>query len=77
MSAAAGQAVAWERTAERSTWLAGAPGGVILAVTHLAAGGWRAVVCRPGAERPAAGDRSPVLARRLAAQRWAERRAGR
>ena len=77
MTATAGQAVTWERTAERSTWLAEAPGGMILTVTHLAAGGWRAIVCRPNAERPAAGDRGPVLPRRLAAQQWAERRTAR
>ena len=74
MSAAVGQAVTWERTADRSTWATDGPAGTMLAVSRVA-GGWRAIVARPGAERPAAGDRSPVLPRRLAAQQWAERQA--
>ena len=77
MTAAGCQAVAWEHSGDRPAWLAGGPGGTMLAVSRLAAGGWQAAVGRPGAARTAAGDRSPVLARRLAAQRSAERRAGR
>jgi hypothetical protein len=76
MSAAAGQAVTWQRTADRSTWAAGGPAGTMLAVSRVA-GGWRAIVARHGAGRLAAGDRGPVLPRRLAAQQWAERRAAR
>jgi hypothetical protein len=74
MTAPAGQAAAWQRTADRSTWAADGPAGTVLAVSRVA-GGWRAIVARPGAERPAAGDRGPVLPRRLAAQQWAERQA--
>jgi len=77
VTAAGSQAVTWERTGDRSTWLAAGPAGVVLAVSRLAGGGWQPVVRRPGAVRPAAGDRGPALSRRLAAQRWAEGRAAR
>ena len=77
MSAAGRQAVTWQQSAERSTWLAAGPDGAVLTISRLAAGGWQPAVHRPGTARPAPADRGPVLARRLAAQQWAERRAAR
>ena len=45
-------------------------GGLVLTVTRLAANGWQAV-----AEGKGVTERSPALATRLAAQRWADSRA--
>jgi hypothetical protein len=74
VSAAGRQAAAWQRCGERSAWLAAGPAGAVLTVSALVGGGWQPQVHRPGAARPAAADCGPVLTRRLAAQRWAERR---
>jgi hypothetical protein len=60
----------WTRTPDRAVWRA-YKGGLVLTVTRLAANGWQAV-----AEGKGVTERSPTLATRLAAQRWAESRAG-
>ena len=61
----------WARTSDRSTWRA-YKGGLVLTVSRLAGGGWQAVV-----ESGNVTERSPApLPTRLAAQRWAESRAG-
>ena len=60
----------WERTADRAVWRA-SRNGLLLTVSRLAGGGWQAT-----AESPNVTERSPVLATRLAAQRWADSRAG-
>jgi hypothetical protein len=59
----------WARTPDRDTWRA-VKNGLVLTVTHLAAGGWQAVIDGPGVTR-----RSPVLGSRGAAQAWADDRA--
>jgi len=56
----------WERTPDRATWRA-ASGGRLLTVSKLSNGKWRGTV---------EDARSPELATRLVAQRWAEHRAG-
>jgi len=60
----------WARTSDRSVWRA-YKSGLVLTVTRLIGGGWQAVIEGPGVT-----ERSPVLATRLAAQRWADSRAG-
>jgi hypothetical protein len=60
----------WTRTPDRSVWRA-CRGGLVLTVTRLAAGGWRAVVEGHGVT-----ERSLVKPTRLEAQRWADSRAG-
>ena len=60
----------WARTSDRSTWRA-YKRGLMLTVTRLAGDGWMAIV-----EGENVTERSPVLATRLAAQRWADSRAG-
>ena len=72
---AAGQQPAdepWARTSDRSVWRA-YKGGLVLTVTRVADGsGWTATV-----ESPNVTERSPApLPTRLAAQAWAESRAG-
>ncbi len=58
----------WTRTPDRAVWRA-YKGGLVLTVTRLAANGWQAV-----AEGKGVTERSPALATRLAAQRWADNR---
>jgi hypothetical protein len=69
---AAGQRPAdepWARASDRSVWRA-YKGGLTLTVTHLVgARGWVAEV-----EGPGVSERSDVLATRLRAQEWCERR---
>ena len=62
----------WARTSDRAVWRA-YKGGLVLTVTRVADGsGWTAT-----AESPNATERSPAtLPTRLAAQRWADSRAG-
>ena len=62
----------WARTSDRAVWRA-YKGGLVLTVTRLADGsGWPATVESPGVT-----ERSPApLPTRLAAQRWADSRAG-
>ena len=62
----------WARTSDRSVWRA-YKGGLVLTVTRVAGGsGWQATV-----ESPNVTERSPApLPTRLAAQRWADSRAG-
>jgi hypothetical protein len=60
----------WARSSRREVWRA-YRGGLVLAVTHLVGGGWEAEVEGPGVR-----DRSGVLATRMAAQRWADGKAG-
>jgi hypothetical protein len=71
---AAGQRPAdepWARTSDRNVWRA-YKSGLVLTVTRVADGsGWQATV-----ESPNVAERSGVLATRLAAQRWADSRAG-
>ncbi len=72
---AAGQDLAdepWRQTFERSTWRA-CRGGLVLTASRAADGsGWLATV-----ESPNVSERSPApLPTRLAAQRWADSRAG-
>ena len=72
---AAGQQPAdepWARTSDRSTWRA-YKGGLVLTVTRVADGsGWTATV-----ESPNVTEQSPApLPTRLAAQQWADSRAG-
>jgi len=59
----------WARTSDRNVWQA-YKFGLTLTVTHLAAGGWQAVIEGPGVDR-----RSPLLGSRGAAQAWADDRA--
>lgn len=72
---AAGQQSAdesWARTSDRNVWRA-YKGGLVLTVTRVAdGGGWQATV-----ESPNVTERSPApLPTRLAAQQWADNRAG-
>ena len=62
----------WARTSDRNVWRA-YKGGLVLTVTRVADGsGWTAVV-----EGPNITERSPApLPTRIAAQRWADSRAG-
>jgi hypothetical protein len=60
----------WARTSDRSTWRA-YQRGLVLTVTRVGVDYWEAL-----AEDDGATERSPVLPSRLAAQRWAENRAG-
>ena len=62
----------WARTSDRNVWRAH-KSGLVLTVSRLAAGGgWQAVVEGQGVT-----ERSTVpLPTRLAAQRWADSRAG-
>ena len=60
----------WTRTSDRSVWRA-YKNGLVLTVTRLTVDGWRTDVEGPGIT-----ERSPVMATRLAAQRWADSRAG-
>ena len=62
----------WARTSDRNVWRA-YEGGLVLTVTRVADGsGWTATV-----ESPNVTEQSPVpLPTRLAAQRWADSRAG-
>ncbi len=61
----------WTRTSDRNTWRA-YKNGLVLTVSRLVAGGWTATV-----EGPGVFERSAVpLPARLAAQRWADSRAG-
>ena len=62
----------WARTSDRNVWRA-YKGGLVLTVTRVADGsGWLAVV-----EGANVTERSPApLPTRLAAQSWADRRAG-
>ncbi len=62
----------WARTSDRSVWHA-YRNGLVLTVTRVADGsGWQATV-----ESPNVTERSPApLPTRLAAQRWADSRAG-
>ena len=62
----------WARTSDRSVWRA-YRNGLVLTVTRVAGGsGWQATV-----ESPNVAERSPApLPTRLAAQRWADSRAG-
>ena len=63
--------VTWERTPDKRTWRASA-GRLVLTVSRLSNGQWGATVDGHGVtERPLC----PV-GTRLAAQRWAENRAG-
>jgi hypothetical protein len=59
----------WARTSDRNVWRA-YKSGLMLTVTHLAGGGWRADIEGPGVTR-----RSPLLGSRGAAQAWADDRA--
>jgi hypothetical protein len=56
----------WAQTADRRTWCA-STGSTTMTVTKLTTGGWQAAVDAA---------RSPELATRLTAQRWAENQAG-
>jgi hypothetical protein len=72
---AAGQQPAdepWARTSDRDVWRA-CKGGLVLTVTRVADGsGWQAMV-----ESPDVTERSPApLPTRIAAQQWADNRAG-
>ncbi len=62
----------WARTSDRNVWRA-YKGGLVLTVTRVADGtGWTATV-----ESPNVTEQSPApLPTRLAAQRWADSRAG-
>jgi hypothetical protein len=61
----------WARTSDRAVWRA-YKSGLVLTVTRIAEGsGWQATV-----ESSNATERSGVLATRLAAQSWADSRAG-
>jgi hypothetical protein len=62
----------WARTSDRKVWRA-YKGGLVLTVTRVAdGGGWQATV-----ESPNVTERSPAsLPTRLAAQQWADDRAG-
>jgi hypothetical protein len=62
--------VAWARTPDRRTWRADA-GGRVLTASRLSNGLWAATVDDGGPV-----GQSPEFGGRLAAQRWAERRAG-
>jgi hypothetical protein len=62
--------ITWSRTPDKSTWCAAA-GGLVLTVSKLTSGQWGATVDAPGVT-----DRSPQFGTRLAAQRWAQNRAG-
>jgi len=59
----------WARSSQRGVWRAYC-GGLVLTVTQLVGDGWEAEVEGPGVR-----DRSGVLATRLAAQSWADRKA--
>lgn len=59
----------WTHTSDRNVWRAYRR-GLMLTVTHLVTGGWRAVIEGPGVTR-----RSPVLGSRGTAQAWADDRA--
>ena len=70
---AAGQQPAdepWARTSDRKVWRA-YKNGLVLTVTHLVGGGWQATV-----EGPDVSERSQAKETRLAAQAWADNRAG-
>ena len=61
----------WARTSDRAVWRA-YRNGLVLTVTRLAGEGWLAAVEGEGVT-----ERSPApLPTRLAAQRWADSRAG-
>jgi hypothetical protein len=61
----------WARTSDRAVWRA-YNSGLVLTVTRLAGDSWQAVVEGDGVT-----ERSPAsLPTRLAAQRWADSRAG-
>ena len=62
--------IAWQQTADKSTWCA-AVADVVLTVTKLSSGQWVSTVAGPFTN-----ERSPELGTRLTAQRWAERTAG-
>jgi len=62
--------VAWQQTPDRRVWRA-ARGGLLLTVTKLSNGAFRADI-----EGPGAAERSPEFRTRLAAQGWAANRAG-
>ena len=63
-------AVTWQQTPDRRTWRA-ARGSVLLTVSKLTNGAFRADV-----EGPGVAERSPEFRTRLAAQGWADNRAG-
>jgi hypothetical protein len=63
-------AVTWQQSPDRGTWRA-ARGPVLLTVSKLVNGAFRADVESPGAT-----ERSPEFRTRLAAQGWADNRAG-
>jgi hypothetical protein len=56
----------WKQTPDRRTWCA-SDGSTVMTVTRVSTGLWAAIV---------GGEKSPELATRLAAQRWAEKQAG-
>ena len=61
----------WARTSDRNVWRA-YRAGLVMTVTRFADGsGWQATL-----EGPSTAERSGVLATRLAAQSWADNRAG-
>ena len=60
----------WARTSDRHVWRA-YKNGLMLTVTGIGANHWVAVVEGEGGY-----ERSPAIATRLAAQRWADIRAG-
>jgi hypothetical protein len=59
-------AMTWARTGDRRTWCA-STSGTAMYVTRTSTGRWRAAV---------EDARSPELATRVLAQRWAEKQAG-
>lgn len=61
-------AITWQQTPDRRTWRA-ARGGLVLTVTKLANGAFRA-------DAEGMARRSPEFRTRLAAQGWAENKAG-
>lgn len=63
-------AVTWQQTPDRRTWRA-ARGPVLLTVTKLSSGMFRADVAGPDAA-----ERSPEFRTRRAAQGWADNHAG-
>ncbi len=63
-------AISWQQTGDRRAWRA-ARGSVLLTVTKLSSGMFRADVEGPGVT-----ERSPEFRTRLAAQAWADSHAG-
>jgi hypothetical protein len=61
-------ATAWTRSPDRATWVASTAGGIVLAVTRQAGGGWLPAVQSPGAPDTF----GPSARTRTAAQQWAE-----